>query len=117
MFWLAFAAVRRRNRKPRAFAAAGAAAHRRDRHSAVRKESAKAAPARSAGRRRRGSAAALNSLWRRCEMGTNAIACFGVWRKGSRRTAPRLNRKGDTRWHRPKRAAGRPGTFFERSRR
>jgi hypothetical protein len=34
-------------------------------------------------------------------MGTNHIACYGVWRKSRRRDAPRANRAGDTRWHRP----------------
>ncbi len=39
------------------------------------------------------------SVWRRCEMGTNRIACKGIWRKGSRRIAARKNRVGDTDWH------------------
>ena len=41
------------------------------------------------------------AVWRRCEMGTNHIACFGVWRRGSRRQADRRNRCGLTRWHMP----------------
>ena len=34
-------------------------------------------------------------------MGTNHIACYGVWRVSRRRDAARANAKGDTRWHRP----------------
>jgi hypothetical protein len=34
-------------------------------------------------------------------MGTNHIACFGVWRRGTRRQADRPNRTGTTRWHMP----------------
>ncbi|MEI9992880.1 MAG: hypothetical protein WDM86_22995 [Rhizomicrobium sp.] len=34
-------------------------------------------------------------------MGTNPIACFGIWRRGTRRQAERLNRSGITRWHMP----------------
>ncbi len=41
------------------------------------------------------------SVWRRCELGTNHIACYGIWRKGRRRDAARANRAGETRWHRP----------------
>ncbi|MEJ0025791.1 MAG: hypothetical protein WDN01_07170 [Rhizomicrobium sp.] len=52
-------------------------------------------------RTRRGSHTALNAAWRRCEMGTNQIACFGVWRRGTRRQAERRNRSGITRWHMP----------------
>ncbi len=54
-----------------------------------------------AGRARRGSLTTENAVWRRCEMGTNQIACFGVWRRGTRRQAERLNRSGITRWHMP----------------
>jgi len=39
--------------------------------------------------------------WRRCEMGTNHIACFGIWRRGTRRQPRRPNRTGATRWHKP----------------
>ena len=49
----------------------------------------------------RGREAAPIAVWRRCEMGTNHIACFGVWRRGTRRQAMRLNRSGTTRWHMP----------------
>jgi hypothetical protein len=41
--------------------------------------------------------------WRRTEMGTNHIACFGVWRRGTRRQAAQVNRTGMTRWHMPHR--------------
>lgn len=41
--------------------------------------------------------------WRRIEMGTNHIACFGVWRRGTRRLAERRNRTNTTRWHMPHR--------------
>jgi len=41
------------------------------------------------------------AVWRRCEMGTNHIACFGVWRRGTRRQAMRPSRSGTTRWHMP----------------
>ncbi len=54
-------------------------------------------------RTRRGSLVAVDTVWRRCETGTNHIACFGVWRRGTRRQAERLNRSGITRWHMPRR--------------
>jgi hypothetical protein len=41
------------------------------------------------------------SAWRCTELGTNHIACFGVWRPGVRRLAERTNRSGTTRWHKP----------------
>ncbi len=56
------------------------------------------------GRTRRGSLTSEDAVWRRCEMGTNHIASFGVWRRGTRRQAERLNRSGITRWHRPHQA-------------
>ncbi len=56
-------------------------------------------------RRRRGSLTAPPATWRRCEMGTNHIACFGIWRRGTRRQAERRNRAGLTRWHMPHRGA------------
>jgi hypothetical protein len=52
-------------------------------------------------RRRRGSLMAGTAAWRRTELGTNQIASFGVWRRGTRRQATRLNRAGLTRWHMP----------------
>ena len=51
--------------------------------------------------RRRGSLITVPALWRRCDMGTNHIASFGVWRRGTRRQAERRNRAGLTRWHMP----------------
>jgi hypothetical protein len=56
---------------------------------------------RDGSRTRRGSLTAESAVWRRTEMGTNHIACFGVWRTGTRRQAERLNRTGQTRWHMP----------------
>lgn len=50
-------------------------------------------------RQRRGLLTELPPVWRRCALGTNHIAAHGVWRIGRRRTAPRLNRCGETRWH------------------
>jgi len=55
-------------------------------------------------RTRRGSLTTEKASWRRCEMGTNHIACFGVWRRGTRRQAERRNRSGITRWHMPHRS-------------
>lgn len=52
--------------------------------------------------RQRGRKAA-HAVWRRMEMGTNHIACFGVWRRGTRRQALRRDRLGLTRWHMPHR--------------
>lgn len=52
-------------------------------------------------RLRRGVINLAQSEWRRCQMGTNHIACFGVWRIGSRRQLSRVNRTGATRWHKP----------------
>jgi hypothetical protein len=60
---------------------------------------------RDGSRTRRGSLMAEGTVWRRTELGTNHIACFGVWRMGSRRQAERLNRAGQTRWHMPHRAS------------
>jgi hypothetical protein len=50
---------------------------------------------------RRGILLMLSTSWRRVEMGSNRITCHGVWRKGTRRQAPRRNRSGDTCWTRP----------------
>jgi hypothetical protein len=55
----------------------------------------------SAARRLR--AEACTPDWRRTEMGTNHISCFGVWRRGARRKVLRKNRSGMTRWHMPHR--------------
>jgi hypothetical protein len=53
--------------------------------------------------KRRLRAEAQIDTWRRTEMGTNHIACFGVWRRGTRRQAERPNRANTTRWHMPHR--------------
>jgi hypothetical protein len=45
----------------------------------------------------------LAAAWRRCAMGTNHISCFGLWRRGTRRQALRVNRQGDARWNHPAR--------------
>jgi hypothetical protein len=50
---------------------------------------------------RRGVHLMLTASWRRVEMGSNRITCHGIWRKGTRRSAPRPNRSGDTCWTRP----------------
>jgi len=50
---------------------------------------------------RKGSITSVADPWRRCKAGTNPISCFGIWRQGARRLAPRLNCKGDTRWRLP----------------
>jgi hypothetical protein len=60
---------------------------------------------RPSGRVRRGALTILPSAWRRTAPGTNHIACFGVWRAGTRREAERPNRAGATRWHMPFRHA------------
>jgi hypothetical protein len=83
---------------------------RRSRCAAVRRRAV--FPRRRAGssfpvRRRRGYWMLLATPWRRCVMGTNHISCFGIWRKGSRRQALRVNRQGDARWNRPARIARR----------
>jgi hypothetical protein len=52
-------------------------------------------------RKRRGTMALVRSVWRRIAPGTNHIACFGVWRRGTRRQLLRPNRAGITRWHMP----------------
>ncbi|HEX4301868.1 MAG TPA: hypothetical protein VHZ78_03690 [Rhizomicrobium sp.] len=49
----------------------------------------------------RGRKTVASNTWRRCEMGTNHIACFGVWRRGTRRQVVRNARPGTTRWHMP----------------
>lgn len=51
-------------------------------------------------RKRKGFRDMENVSWRRCSMGTNHISAFGVWRQGMRRCLRRVNRRGETRWHR-----------------
>lgn len=74
----------------------------RDRRAAVRQSAPVAAiPAsRSATRLRKGVRAASKSPWRRSTTGSNHISAFGVWRDHSRRAMTRINRTGETRWHR-----------------
>ena len=74
----------------------------RDRRAAVR-QSAPVTHARapgSAGRARKGVRAATKNTWRRSTTGSNHISAFGVWRDRSRRVMTRINRTGETRWHR-----------------
>lgn len=95
------------------------AAQRRSRHAALASRFDMPVPRRAGGdgaRRRRGALASENALWRRCETGTNHIASFGVWRRGTRRQAERLNRSGITRWHMPHRGGVRivlPGALSD----
>lgn len=49
-------------------------------------------------RTRRGWMAYAPLSWRRLDLGSNAITAFGVWRRASRRSARRVNAKGDTAW-------------------
>jgi hypothetical protein len=75
----------------------------RARRAAVRRNAIVAAP-RVAGiavrRDRKGQLACAKASWRRCTTGSNHISAFGVWRDGARREAARINRRGETRWHR-----------------
>lgn len=57
-------------------------------------------------RTRRGKHNVVNAVWRRGVPGENKISCYGQWRPGTRREAVRVNRDGETRWHRPHRAHG-----------
>jgi hypothetical protein len=83
----------------------------RDRRAAVR-QSAPVAPARasfSMTRLRKGVRAANKSPWRRDTTGSNHISAFGVWRDRNRRVMTRINRTGETRWHRLPLAGGLAG--------
>lgn len=51
-------------------------------------------------RERKGLLQTAKASWRRCTTGTNHISAFGVWRVGARRVMNRINRTGETRWHR-----------------
>ena len=51
-------------------------------------------------RTRKGLLNQAKGPWRRCTSGSNHISAHGVWRGPARRTALRINRTGETRWHR-----------------
>jgi len=51
-------------------------------------------------RARKGLQASAKASWRRASTGSNHISAFGVWRDGARRMMARINRTGETRWHR-----------------
>jgi hypothetical protein len=51
-------------------------------------------------RERKGLSACAKASWRRCATGSNHISAFGVWRGRARRSMARINRRGETRWHR-----------------
>jgi hypothetical protein len=74
----------------------------RDRRAAVRQSACVATgrASRSSTRMRKGVHAACDNPWRRRTTGSNHISAFGVWREGSRRMMTRINRTGETRWHR-----------------
>ncbi len=88
-------------REPAKQAPSGARAHRAC--IAVNATDMVRAERRNAPGERRLRADSQTDSWRRTEMGTNHIACFGVWRRGARRQAERLNRTNTTRWHMPHR--------------
>ena len=74
----------------------------RDRRAAVRQSAPVAASsgAHGAARVRKGIRAATKNPWRRATAGSNHISAFGVWQGRSRRAMTRINRTGETRWHR-----------------
>jgi hypothetical protein len=51
-------------------------------------------------RMRRGVRGGAKSVWRRTTTGSNHISAYGVWRDHVRRAHVRVNRTGETRWHR-----------------
>jgi len=74
----------------------------RDRRAAIR-QSAPVAASRTVcvpTRWRKGVRAATKTSWRRTDTGSNQISAYGVWRGRSRRVMTRVNRTGETRWHR-----------------
>jgi len=84
------------------FSSSGFCSFARDRRAAVR-QSAPVAPARASSfvtRARKGVRGASRTAWRRATTGSNPISAFGVWRDRSRRAMTRVNRTGETRWHR-----------------
>jgi hypothetical protein len=75
----------------------------RDRRAAVRNVTAGAARApshASVPRTRPGLKACSKTAWRRTATGGNNISAHGVWRGRARRAMARVNRTGETRWHR-----------------
>lgn len=74
----------------------------RDRRAAIRQSAAVAASlgGLSGARLRKGVRAATKNPWRRATTGSNHISAYGVWRDRNRRAMTRLNRTGETRWHR-----------------
>jgi hypothetical protein len=62
---------------------------------------------------RKGFKACIKSVWRRQSTGSNQISAFGVWRNQARRTSARVNRIGETRWHRLP-VAARSVNFFRK---
>lgn len=73
---------------------------------------ARCACAPSAKRERKGLLQTAKLSWRRCTTGSNHISAFGVWRAGTRRAMKRINRTGETRWHRLPSSV--PQTFSEK---
>ena len=51
-------------------------------------------------RLRKGLKASIKSAWRRQSTGSNPISAYAVWRDHARRVLARVNRMGETRWHR-----------------
>ena len=73
----------------------------RDRRVAVRNVTHTTRRGRTAATRaRRGLKARNNTPWRRTGTGSNHISAYGVWRDKARRVMARVNRAGETRWHR-----------------
>jgi hypothetical protein len=79
-----------------------ASCFQRDRRAAVRQSApvATSPGACSAARARKGVRGATKNPWRRVTTGSNHISAYGVWRDLSRRAMTRVNRTGETRWHR-----------------
>ena len=51
-------------------------------------------------RMRLGLKVSSKAVWRRTTTGSNHISAYGVWRDHARRARARVNRTGETRWHR-----------------
>jgi hypothetical protein len=90
----------------------------RDRRVAVKRPSPASSRRRrpvDAARVRKGFKACFKSIWRRQATGSNQISAFGVWRNQARRSSARVNRMGETRWHRLP-VAARSVNFFREMR-